>query len=83
MRKAPADFEARAGFWVRVIRDVGFPIAVALMLLVFVLGGILPKFDQGLVILQEIATAQREVVDQHKREIALLLQLVQQERGRQ
>lgn len=81
MRNAPADFEARAGFWVRVIRDVGFPITVALVLLMFLLGGILPKVDQGLVILQAIANAQREVVEQHAREIALLLKLVEQDRG--
>lgn len=76
MRNAPADFEARAGFWVRVIRDVGFPITVALVLLVFLLGGILPKFEEGLAILRQIAEHQREVIEQHTREIDLLLRLV-------
>lgn len=78
MRKAPSEFEARAGFWVRVVRDVGFPITVAIVLLAFILGGLLPKFEQGLVILEQIADMQREVVEQHEREITLLLQLVHQ-----
>jgi len=77
LRRAPAEFEARAGFWVRVIRDVGFPITVALVLLGFLLGGILPKFDEGLAILRLIADTQQTVVEQHSREIELLLRLVQ------
>lgn len=76
MRKGPSEFEARAGFWVRVIRDVGFPITVALVLLIFLLGGILPKFDEGLGILREIAKTQQAIVNQHTREIELLIQLV-------
>jgi len=77
LRKNSADFEARAGFWVRVIRDVGFPITVALVLLVFLLGGIMPKLDEGLLILRQIADTQQAVADQHTREIELLLRLVE------
>lgn len=66
------ELEERAGFWVRVVRDVGFPIAVAIFLLV----GVVPKIDRVIAIMERLADTQEQIVEQHTREIALLLEIV-------
>ena len=72
--RARKELEDVAGFWVRVIRDVGFPIAVAIFLLV----GVVPKVDRMLAIMERLADSQERIVEQHNREIALLLELARQ-----